>query len=89
VAVVEPQQRPVRGQIARLERPARVVGDHERGAVRAKQVVHWPDEPALVAELEAVAPRRKQRQRGRQPLVVAPEVCGELPDDRPELARHH
>jgi len=66
-----------------------VVGDHERRAVRAKQVVHGPDEPAFVAELEAVAPRGKQRQGGRKPLVVAPEVGGELPDDRPELARPH
>jgi hypothetical protein len=45
-----------------LERPARVVGDHERRIVGTQHLVDGLGEPALVAELEAVAPRRQQRQ---------------------------
>jgi len=39
-----------------------------------------------MAELEAVAAGRQQRQRAAEPIVVALEVRGELPDDRTELA---
>ena len=66
VAVVQPDERPVRRQLVRLEGPARVVGDHERGAVGAQLLVDGLREPALVAELEAVAPGRQQRQRARR-----------------------
>jgi len=64
-----------------------VVGDHERRAVRTQQPVDRLGEPALVAELEAVAAGGQQRQRAAEAVVVALEVRGELPDDRPELAR--
>jgi hypothetical protein len=62
-----------------------VVGDHERGTVSAQQLVDGFGEPALVAELEAVAPGRQQGQRAAEPVEVALEVRGELPDDRAEL----
>src|SRR4029453_12708866 len=87
VAVVQAEDRPVGGQLVRLEGPARVVRDHQRGVVRAQLLVDRLREPALVAELEAVAPRREQGERASEPVVVAPEVGRELPDDGAELAR--
>ena len=65
----------------------RVVADHERGAVRAQQLVDRLREPALVAELEAVAARAAAAASApAEPVVVALEVRRELPHDRPELA---
>ena len=53
----------------------------------AQERVDVAVEPALVAELEAVAARRELVERGGEALVVAPEVRRQLPDDRAELAR--
>src|SRR5438067_585815 len=58
-AAVEADERPVRGQLARLERPAPVVADHESRAVRPQELVDLGREPALVPELEAVPPTRE------------------------------
>src|SRR5215208_2691234 len=87
--VVQPDQRPIRRQLARLERPARVVSDDERHTVAAEEVVDVPLEPALVAELEAVAAGRQLCEGLGQELVVTPEVGWELPDDRTELPGLH
>jgi hypothetical protein len=86
MGVVEPYERPIGGELARLERPARVVGDHECGAVGAQLLVDGLREPALMAKLEAVPTGRQQRQRAAEPVVVALEVRGELPHDRAQLA---
>ena len=71
---------PVRGQLVPL--PPRIVADHERDAVRAQQLVDIGREPALVAKLEAVTPRRQARECGREALVVAAEVARQLPQHR-------
>jgi len=63
-----------------------MVGDHERGAVGTELLVDLFGEPALMSELEAVAPGREQRQGAAEPVVVPMEVRGELPDDRTQLA---
>src|SRR3954447_18655573 len=68
------------------QRPAAVVGDHQRGAVLLQQPHHRRREPARVAELDAVAGRRHQLQRSGEDGVVAGEVLGQLPEDRAELA---
>src|SRR6185295_1034940 len=86
-AVVEADVRPVAGELVRLERPPRVVADDECGAVGPQQFVHVRNEPALVPELEAVAPGRKLRKPAREPLDVSPEVARELPEHRSELRR--
>src|SRR5262249_23069596 len=52
--VVEAQERPRSGQLAGLERPLRVVADHERDVALAERVIDRLREPALVPELEAV-----------------------------------
>jgi hypothetical protein len=55
--------------------------------VLAQRVVHLVGEPALVPELEAVAPRRQCREHVGEPAVVAPEVRRQLPEERAELRR--
>ena len=82
---MEPDERPIGGQLARLERPARVVADDQRRLVLAQQRVDVRPEPALVAELERVPAGRDPLQGSGQPLVVALEVRRQLPEDRPEL----
>jgi len=64
-----------------------VVGDHQCGAVSTQEPVDRLREPALVTELEAVAAGWQQRKRAAEAIVVALEVRGKLPDDRPKLAR--
>ncbi len=86
-ALVEPHERPVGGQLMSLERALGRVADHKRGVVAAKQVVDGRVEPALVAKLEAVAPRRKLLQGRGEALVVTVEVGGELPQHRAHLRR--
>src|SRR5665647_3414885 len=85
--VVEPDERPRRGEHVRLELlHFRAVADHERGAVRAQQCVDLLCEPARMAELEAVALLARQScKRVREPLVVALERRWKLPEDRPHL----
>src|SRR5439155_24747618 len=87
VTPVEANERPVGHQLMGLERPAWRVADHERRPVLAQERVDVLAEPALVPELEAVATGRKAVERLRQPLVVAPEVGGQLPEDGAELRR--
>src|SRR5690242_19900105 len=52
--VVEADERPVRGQLARLKLPVGVVADRNRRLVFPEQRVHVLCEPALVAEFERV-----------------------------------
>src|SRR4051794_580006 len=73
----------------RLDPPPRVVADHQRDPAGAQELVPLGHEPALVPELEAMAPGRQLRDRVREPLVVAPEVARQLPQDRPHLRRAH
>src|SRR5262245_842917 len=87
MAVMEPDERPVRCQLGRLERPAWMVADHQRAAAPSEELVHRGLEPALVAELEAVALGWELAERLREQLVVALEVRWQLPDDRSELSR--
>jgi len=61
------------------ERHPRIVGDDERDARAAQQLIDVVGEPARVAKLEAVAAGRKDRQRPGEALVVALEVWRELP----------
>src|SRR5581483_2003461 len=63
-----------------------VVGDDEGGAVGAKELVDLAGEPARMPELEAVASRGNQLERAPEPVVVAVEAFGELPEDRAELS---
>src|SRR4051812_21772942 len=85
-AVVEAHERPVRREHVSLEvLHLWTVADHERGAVRAQQLVDGIREPARVAELEAVAPGRKGGERRSETVVVALERRGQLPQDRAEL----
>src|SRR5581483_4566584 len=89
-ARVEADEGEVGRQLARLERAARVVADHERRAGRAQLVVGLRHEPRLVAELEAVPARPQIGERVAEALRVlvgALEVRRELPEDRPELRR--
>src|SRR6266542_544615 len=81
--LMEADERPVRRQLVRLERPLRMVADHERDAVRAQERVDVPGEPALVPELEAVPLAVRQLlERVGEPLVVALERARQLPEDR-------
>src|SRR5690348_8432756 len=84
-AVVEADERPVRGQLASLERPLGMVADGQRGLPLAEQGVDVGREPALVAELDGVAPGRECVEKGCEPLVVAVEIARKLPEHRPEL----
>jgi hypothetical protein len=61
-----------------------MVADHERGPVLAQQFVDLALEPALVPELEAVAPLGQLRERLGDQSDVRLEVGGELPHDRAE-----
>src|SRR6266540_340358 len=87
VPVVEADESPVRGQLAGLERTLGMVADDEGDAVATQQLIRLGAEPALVAELEAVASGRQLLERRGQELVVAVEVRRELPQDGPELGR--
>src|SRR6185503_9342759 len=71
---VEADEGPVGRELERLERPARIVAVDECHAVAAQQVVDRLGEPAGMAELEAVAARRKALERGAEAVVVAVEV---------------
>jgi hypothetical protein len=51
----------------------------------AKQGVDVVGEPALMPELERVPAGRQRREGASQPLLVAVEVLGELPEERTEL----
>src|SRR4051794_34158019 len=85
--VVEPDVGPIGGDLAGFELAPGVVGDDEGGVVLAELVVDVGHEPARVPELETVPTRRHRSEGGSKPLVVAVEGLGELPEDRPELAR--
>jgi hypothetical protein len=87
VAVVKADECPRCGQLMRLERPLRVVADDERRPMLAQELVDLRREPALVPELEAVPPRAERLERRPQTVVVAVEVRGELPENRPHLRR--
>jgi hypothetical protein len=83
---MEADERPVRGELMRLEAAdLRAVGDHQGDAVLSKQRHHLGDEPAVVAELEAVAAGRQLSERLREPRVVPVERRWELPEHGTEL----
>src|SRR6266540_6171869 len=87
IPVVEADEGPIGRQLMRLEGTFRVIADHERNAVRAQQLVDFRREPALVAELEAVAPCREPAERCAQAFVVPPKIAWELPQDWAQLRR--
>src|SRR5215210_3226002 len=84
---MEADEGPVGRQLVRLKWTSRGVAYHERCVVLAKKVVDLRHEPALVAELEAVAARWELAQRRAQPLVVSVKVARQLPEHRRELRR--
>src|SRR6266516_560149 len=85
--VVEADERPVGGELMRLERAGGRVADHERDPVRAQELVDLVGEPALVPELEAVPAGRQLLERLPQPLVIPAERARQLPEHRAELRR--
>lgn len=85
--MVEADERPVGGQLARLERPLRRVADDEGDTVLTQERLDVRLEPAPVAKLEAMATRGQTLEGRREPLVVAMEVGGKLPEHRSELRR--
>ena len=68
-----------------MERALRIVADHQGDAVLPKKCIDLLSEPARVAELERMASRRKRLECLGEPLVVAVEVLGQLPEHRSEL----
>src|ERR671919_2146304 len=83
--VVEADERPVGRELVCLERPLRVVADHERDPVLPQESVDVPGEPAGMAELEAVPTGRQPLERDREPLVVPAERLRQLPEAGPHL----
>jgi hypothetical protein len=86
-AVVEAQVGPVRGHDLRRRLAPAAVVDDERGAVLAQQRPYRLGEPARVAQLERVPARREVGERVGEPVVVAAEGVGQLPQHRAELGR--
>src|SRR5581483_10926625 len=86
-AVVEAEEREVCGQLTGLKRPPRIIPDHERDPVPAKQLVRLLHEPARMAELEGMPAGRQLLEREGEPVVVPRKVGWELPEHRPELRR--
>jgi hypothetical protein len=62
-----------------------VVADDERRAVLAEERVDLLAEPARMAKLEAVAPRRQTCERRGEPLVVPVEFSGSCQSTGPIL----
>src|SRR4051812_8090948 len=80
--------RPVSGVLESLELlHLRAVADHECRGVGAQEVVHGLGEPTRMTELEAVPALRQSGERRSEPLVVAAEVRGKLPQHGTELRR--
>jgi len=84
---VQAHERPVGGQLVRLERTFRRVPDHERRPVLAQNRVHVGHEPALMPELETVATCGQTLERRCQAFVIALERPRQLPEHRSELGR--
>src|SRR5215831_3872571 len=83
---MEAHVRPACRARVRLEASCRLVPDDESHPVVAENLLDLRAEPALVPELDAVASRRERLERVREPVVVAVEVLGQLPEHRAELA---
>ena len=83
---VEPQVAPVCSVHPRRRFTGRPVRNHERGAVRAQELVDVLGEPARVPELEGVAAGRQRLERTGEDVVVPLEARRQLPEQRPELA---
>src|SRR5512133_228818 len=86
-SVMEADERPVGRQLESAEGGRRAVRDHQSGAVLSQEHVALLHVPARLAELEAVAPLGKRRERRGQPLVVPLERRRQLPEHRPEPRR--
>ena len=78
---------PSGGRLIALEPSARVVAHDERAAVCAQQGMDLGREPALVAELERMAPGRQLFQGSSKEPIVAAKVLGQLPQHGAEAAR--
>src|SRR5439155_20818966 len=87
VAAVKADERPARREVMRLERPRGRVADHESRAVLAQKRIDVIDEPARVAELDAMPPGRQPLECLRQSLIVASKGRRQLPQDGTELRR--
>src|SRR5439155_8875549 len=85
--VVEADERPVGGQVVRLEGSCGMIADHERDRMLTQERRDVRHEPARMAELDAVAARREALECRGEPLVVPAKVPGKLPEDRTELRR--
>src|SRR5687768_12396796 len=84
-SIVETDECPVGREHVGLERALRMVSDDEGDAVPAKKCIDLLCEPAGMAELEAVPARWQAAEGAGQPLVVAMEVLGQLPEDGAHL----